>query len=527
MLNVPGVIPSATADVSLTPAKRTRLEYSTVAKTGLIDPATKNDYNFNFPAKNNQNNQNNQKNTKNQKKNEKFKKFQQNNKNNVKKIINPAFNSQEFTEVSSMHLLDNSISKALKKACYGGSNTKIGCSWTQFSGNINAAIDYVALKIDDKYVSYQHDSKATYFMFYNEKPVELYQTVSLEEGTQIITIPNTNSVNIIKLVEAVNNTFTKNGIIYDFSAYKNKSSGKFHTFGVKFLFKKTIYSFEIPTFLEIDKFVLALTYRGSSGKENEIIVINIHTPHLATEKKIMKKQIELYLRNIISKNENKKIILAGDFNMDTKSTINWVNKIGVRLTRMPVFNSRGSRLNGIKIGRMIDHICSVNLDFQFIGASTLDAEKTKKIDRELITLKSDKIISHNYYAVLSEHIESTSDTNIIVSDTILKSNDILNELKINKPIKNTKRQIQAIECALNHKNRSTWQYIKSNLKFKKSSTTTTAIINEDFELIGGNKESLAVWANHFAQLAQTTSNGNNNFELFPLNKIDVFSECNN
>ncbi|PVU88598.1 hypothetical protein BB561_005763, partial [Smittium simulii] len=137
--NVPGVIPSADTG------------YSTVAKAGYINPATKNDYKFNFSAKNNQNNQKNEKNTKNQKKNEKFEKFQQNNKNNVKKIINPAFNPQEFTEVSIMHLLDNSIPKALKKACYGGSNTKIGCSWTQFSGNINAAIDYVALKIDNEY----------------------------------------------------------------------------------------------------------------------------------------------------------------------------------------------------------------------------------------------------------------------------------------------------------------------------------------------------------------------------------------
>ncbi|PVU86708.1 hypothetical protein BB561_006594, partial [Smittium simulii] len=159
----------------------------------------------------------------------------------------------------------------LKKVSYKGSDKKIGCSWTQFSGNINAAIDYVALKIDDEYVLYQHDSraKATYFMFYNEEraekcmntpiyyngiAVELYQTVTLEEGTHIITILSTNSINIRYVVEAVNNTFTKNGIIYDFSAYKNKISGKFHTFGVKFLFKKTIYSFEIPTFLEIDKF---------------------------------------------------------------------------------------------------------------------------------------------------------------------------------------------------------------------------------------------------------------------------------
>ncbi|PVU88280.1 hypothetical protein BB561_005942, partial [Smittium simulii] len=240
-------------------------KYSTVAKTGYIDPASKNDYNFNVLPKNSQKND---KNIKNQKKNDKF---QQHNKNNDKKIIKPALNPQEFTEVSIMHLLDNSIPKALKKACYGGSDTKIGCSWTQFSGNINAAIDYVALKIDNEYVSYQHDSraKATYFMFYSKEnaekcmntpiyyngiALELYQTVTLEEGTQIVTIPSTNSINIRMVVEAVNNNFTKNGIIYDFSAYKNKISGKFHTFGVKFLFKKTIYSFEIPTFLEIDKF---------------------------------------------------------------------------------------------------------------------------------------------------------------------------------------------------------------------------------------------------------------------------------
>ncbi|PVU97314.1 hypothetical protein BB561_000628 [Smittium simulii] len=145
MPKVSGVIPSAAAGVPLIPTKRTRLEYSTVAKTGYIDPASKNDYNLNFLPKNSQKND---KNIKNQKKNDKF---QQHNKNNVKKIIKPALNPQEFTEVSIMHLLDNSIPKALKKACYGGSDTKIGCSWTQFSGNINAAIDYVALKIDDEY----------------------------------------------------------------------------------------------------------------------------------------------------------------------------------------------------------------------------------------------------------------------------------------------------------------------------------------------------------------------------------------
>ncbi|PVU88202.1 hypothetical protein BB561_005975 [Smittium simulii] len=37
MSNVPGVIPSAAAGVPLIPTKRTRLEYSTVAKTAIKD----------------------------------------------------------------------------------------------------------------------------------------------------------------------------------------------------------------------------------------------------------------------------------------------------------------------------------------------------------------------------------------------------------------------------------------------------------------------------------------------------------
>ncbi|PVU85706.1 hypothetical protein BB561_006911 [Smittium simulii] len=228
-----------------------------------------------------------QKNDKISKNTKKFEKYKQNDKNNVKKIIDPSYNPQKFTEVSVMHLLNDSKPKALKKTSYGSSNKKIGCSWTQFTGNIDAAIDHVAISIDAEYVSYQHEktTKILYFMFYNEEgaekcmntpiyyngiTVELYQTVTLEEGTQIITIPSTNSINIRFVVEAVNNAFTKNRIIYDFSAYKNKRSGKFHTFGMKFLFKKTIDSFEIPTFLEIDKYVLALTYTPKSAIETKL-----------------------------------------------------------------------------------------------------------------------------------------------------------------------------------------------------------------------------------------------------------------
>ncbi|PVU92246.1 hypothetical protein BB561_003958 [Smittium simulii] len=232
MPKVPGVIPSAAAGMPYHSEKCTSLEYSTVAKTGLIDPT----------------------------------------------IL---------------------FQKRLKRHATVALIKKIGCNWTQFSGNINAAIDYVALEIDDEYVLYQHDSKAkaTYFMFYSQEnaenfmnaliyyngiAVELYQTVILEEGAQIITIPSINSININNVVKAVNNTFIKNEMIYDFSAYKNKSSGKFNTFDSKSepkigqnivgLAPKSVMETTINTFFSnIRKKIIQEVDKKTKSKKNETI----------------------------------------------------------------------------------------------------------------------------------------------------------------------------------------------------------------------------------------------------------------
>ncbi|PVU89005.1 hypothetical protein BB561_005612 [Smittium simulii] len=81
---------------------------------------------------------------------------------------------------------------------------------------------------------------------------------------------------------------------------------------------------------------------------------------------------------------------------------------------MPYHSAKRTRLEYSTVAKTV--IKNVDISDHFPVNSvwsnskkTLDAEKTKKIDRELITLKSDKIINHNYYAVLSEHIESPSD----------------------------------------------------------------------------------------------------------------------
>ncbi|PVU86284.1 hypothetical protein BB561_006760, partial [Smittium simulii] len=109
MPRVPGVIPSAVAGVPYHSAKRTRLEYSTVAKTGLIDPASKNYYHFNFPTQNNQ----------------KIKKPQKNLKKIIKKTTCPQlqkFMLESTLEVSIKHLLDGSepqISGVIPSAAAG------------------------------------------------------------------------------------------------------------------------------------------------------------------------------------------------------------------------------------------------------------------------------------------------------------------------------------------------------------------------------------------------------------------------
>ncbi|PVU93370.1 hypothetical protein BB561_003299 [Smittium simulii] len=234
---------NAAAEVPLTPAKRTRLEYSTVAKTGLIGPASKNDYNFNFPT---QNNQKNQKTTK---------KFEKNNKKNNMNTT-PKLNPINFTEVSIKHLLDGSEPQSLKKICFGGSDKKIGCGWSQFSGDIDADIEYVSSFIVEQAIQFMKTP-----IFVNENRVELYQTIKLEEGAQIISISSAKNLSTPVVVDEINKIFSIYGTIIDFSAFKNKKTSLFHTYGIKFLFKKNTEEFKIPEFIDIEDEKIALTYR--------------------------------------------------------------------------------------------------------------------------------------------------------------------------------------------------------------------------------------------------------------------------
>ncbi|PVU89094.1 hypothetical protein BB561_005559, partial [Smittium simulii] len=408
MSNVPGAIPSAA-------------EYSTVAKTGLIDLVPKNDHYFNFPSKNNQ------KNEKNTKKNEKFEKFQQNIKNNVKKIIKPALNPQEFTEVSIMHLLNNSIPKVLKKPCYGGSDKKIGYIWTQFLGDIDAAIDQVALKSAEKcmdapkYYNGHWKSECTEIQKFRQNNSKYQKKVN--KNAQKI------SQNIVGLTPksametTINNLFANINEKINQEAQKKFKEPEEHTIKSmqnkidnfflisskkKNYFRrgtdlKKIYigskfnSIKQPEERNLDLLDQPIYAQSSFLEQLELILIKsapavlcLQETHLSetsnffslkkytcveSKKNLTKIDSGLLvaLKNrsewSISEIRSEYTWMSCDFNMDPNKTMNWINRMGVGLIRTPIYNSKGSRLKGSKMGRMIDHICSTDLGFQSISAS--------------------------------------------------------------------------------------------------------------------------------------------------------------
>ncbi|PVU86185.1 hypothetical protein BB561_006789, partial [Smittium simulii] len=195
---------------------------------------------------------------------------------NPKGVTNTTKSSKNIESKKRRQLQEKDLKlQSLKKICFGDSDKIIGCGWSQFSRDI----EYVASFIGDIYASIQHDAvaKTTYFRFYkveqaiqfmktpifvNERRVELYQTIKLEEGAQIISISSAKNLSTPVVVDEINKIFSLYGTIIDFSAFKNKITSLFHTYGIKFLFNKNTEEFKIPEFIDIENKKIALTYRG-------------------------------------------------------------------------------------------------------------------------------------------------------------------------------------------------------------------------------------------------------------------------
>ncbi|OLY81135.1 hypothetical protein AYI68_g4764 [Smittium mucronatum] len=85
-----------------------------------------------------------------------------------------------YSEVSVKHLLHDGEQKCLKKFCVGGSDRKIGCSWSQFKDDYVNGIEYVSRR------------------------VEMYQTVWIEQDVVIINISNFRDLGIREITALTN-----------------------------------------------------------------------------------------------------------------------------------------------------------------------------------------------------------------------------------------------------------------------------------------------------------------------------------
>ncbi|PVU92093.1 hypothetical protein BB561_004042 [Smittium simulii] len=238
MQKVPGVIPSSAAGVPYHSAKRTRLEYSTVAKTGLIDPVSKPDYHFNFPPKN-------------------IQKTQVSYTNAAKNQKKVTYDATVYKEVSIKHCLDNSEPHQLKIMCMGGSDRRIGCSWRQFPDNINEALDYVT--------DAQLNEANCFFkisVHYCGRQVDLYQTVNIDKDITVIKINNFQKVGVKTMANALKETLNLIGEISDISAWAVKNKGRFMPYDIKVLFKKNDEKVEIHNLFEVRGEFIPITYRG-------------------------------------------------------------------------------------------------------------------------------------------------------------------------------------------------------------------------------------------------------------------------
>ncbi|OMJ17200.1 Transposon TX1 uncharacterized, partial [Smittium culicis] len=157
-----------------------------------------------------------------------------------------------------------------------------------------------------------------------------------------------------------------------------------------------------------------------------------------------------FLRKLRLKKRKAKIMLIGDFNKDTESTIKMLNRIGIGLRRAVVTNSKGSRMNGATMGRMIDHIAyagfsnnpnyakilkSVDLSdhLPVVAEWNIESinipEPLRKIDTVVIKELGGAFVSNNRFAVLAQ-VENDIETLVSnVSKEVWESVEEINAIK--------------------------------------------------------------------------------------------------
>ncbi|OMJ11834.1 hypothetical protein AYI70_g9464 [Smittium culicis] len=131
---------------------------------------------------------------------------------------------------------------------------KVGCSWAQFKGNHIDALEVIFSALKDVSYIRQDDHRAgtTYMIFniikdasnlmstklvYNDKPIDLYQTVKIEEDITVVNIPNFRDLGPWCEIK-------------DISAWRRFDNNQYLPYGIKVLVKKNNMEVDLPSFLD-------------------------------------------------------------------------------------------------------------------------------------------------------------------------------------------------------------------------------------------------------------------------------------
>ncbi|OMJ15127.1 hypothetical protein AYI70_g7476, partial [Smittium culicis] len=184
-----------------------------------------------------------------------------------------------YKEVSIKHMLLGGEMTCLKKFCSGGSDMKVGCSWAQFKGNHIDALEVIFSALKDVSYIRQDDHRAgtTYMIFnsiidtnnlmstklvYNDKPIDLYQTVKIEEDITVVNIPNFRDVGIEPMAKLIPKELGPWCEIKDISAWRRFDNNQYLPYGIKVLVKKNGMEVDLPSFLDHENGKINIIYKG-------------------------------------------------------------------------------------------------------------------------------------------------------------------------------------------------------------------------------------------------------------------------
>ncbi|OMJ15518.1 hypothetical protein AYI70_g7215, partial [Smittium culicis] len=136
----------------------------------------------------------------------------------------------------------------LKKFCAGGSDMKVGCSWAQFKGNHIDALEVIFSALKD--VLKDANNLMSTKLVYNDKPIDLYQTVKIEEDITVVNIPNFRDVGIEPMAKLILKELGPWCEIKDISALRRFDNNQYLPYGIKVLVKKNNMEADLPSFLD-------------------------------------------------------------------------------------------------------------------------------------------------------------------------------------------------------------------------------------------------------------------------------------